>query len=318
MKRLLSLKVGVALLVGLLCAGTALALDGLSRPRYDAVAFVQDDQKAAQAETACSTCGDMTCADCCRCPGLIGGAELLLMDPHTSAGNNWGGPGGPFTEWGYEPAWRFWLGYQGANGAGVRVRYFEFDHNQTYFDPEKLENANVRDISLDYDAWYVDIEYFDNVQIGHWNAILHGGARHAELTRFDSIRWLEDPILYENRVLAKGWGLTAGVELRRPTVWMINLYADLRGSILFGDSVGQAFQNGQQVDGSFLENGTGAILEISTGVEKAWDLASGAQIFGRLGAEAQYWDGFIREFGNAEQGEAFGLFGWTFAVGLLR
>lgn len=314
----LPVKVGLALAAGLVWASSAMALDWLSRPQYDAVAFVQDSKESAAPSASCATCGDMVCDPCCRCPGLIGGAELLLMDPHNSAGNNWGGPGGPFTEWGYEPAWRFWIGYQGATGQGVRVRYFEFDHNQTYFDRQKAENRNVRDISLDYDAWYIDIEYFDHVQWGRWTATLHGGVRHAELTRFDTIRWIDDPNLYANRVLAKGWGLVAGVELRRPTLWMINLYGNLRGSILFGDSVGHEFVNGQQVEGSFLENGIGAIFEIGTGVEKTWALGNGAEIFGRVGTEVQYWDGFSREFGSFEQGEAFGLFGWTFAVGLVR
>jgi hypothetical protein len=303
----------------------AYGLDWLSRPKYDAVAYAQEqaDQSNTPAAGSCATCNQDFCDSCVGCPGLVGGAELLLMDPHNSAGNNIFGPGSAFTEWGYNPAWRFWLGYQGASGQGLRVRYFEFDQHEPYFDPEKLENAGVDSISLDYDAWYIDIEYFDTVQLGNWSALLHGGIRHAEATRYDTIVFAQTPDeLYARRVLAKGWGLTAGAELRRPIIYCLNLYANLRGSILFGDSVGHEFTfvEGELVEeeGTFLENGIGAIWEIGTGVERTWDLGTGAQLFGRIGTEVQYWDGFSREWTNMEQGEAFGLFGWTLAIGMIR
>ena len=309
--------VGLALAVMAVGLAPAYALDWLSRPQYDAVVF-SSDQGAKNQGAACQNC-EQPMMGACGCPGLIGGAELLLMDPHNSAGNNIFGPGSPFTEWGYNPAWRFWLGYQGPTGQGVRVRYFEFDQHEDYFDPNKVENAGVANISLDYNAWYIDIEYFDTVQIGQWSALLHGGIRHAELIRYDTLVLAQTPTEEDaRRVLGKGWGLTAGVELRRPIIYCVNLYANLQGSILFGDSVGHEFENGQQTSGTFLENGIGAIWELGTGVERSWDLGTGAQLFGRVGVETQYWDGFSRDPGDRAQGSAFGLFGWTLALGLVR
>ncbi len=314
MKRGMFVAFGIFVALGVAFVLPAQALDWLNRPQYDAVAFHEGEKPGADNAACCPGCGDLSCAGTCGCPGWVGGAELLFMDPHSSAGNNFGGPGGPYTEWGYRPAWRFWLGYQVASGQGIRVRYFEFDQNQDYFDPQQPENAGVTALSLDYDAWYIDVEYFDTIHLGgQWTALLHGGIRHAELARTDEMTYDFEYFSF-NRYLTSSWGLTGGLELRRPLICKLQMYSNLQGAILFGDSDSYTPQG--QID-NHLENGSQAMFELAFGVERTFDLASGAQLFGRVGVEAQYWNDFAREVDFA-QGESFGLFGYTFAVGLTR
>lgn len=304
---------GLLAIVSLVFATSAWAADPLGAVAYDMAAFA-DDQPVGN----CADCGVCDACDPCRCAGFVGGAELLLMDPHSSAGTNAFRVGNPYPEWAYRPAWRFWLGYQGADGQGLRLRYFEFDqYNEDVLDPANPEQGGVETAGVGFNAYYVDVEYTDQIQLGgQWGAMLHGGMRYAALKRFDMLFNAPITTLY-GQYLTCSWGLTGGLELRRPVFNTFDLYCNLQGSILFGDSDQYEYIDGGWVGEEHLENGVQAIFEIAFGLEKAYDLGNGAELFGRVGVEGQYWDGFARDYGF-EQGEAFGLFGYTFALGVNR
>ena len=57
------------------------------------------------------------CPICPNTPGIVAGAELLLIKPHHSEGET---PG-----FGVNAASRFWLGWSGENGLGLRARWFQ-------------------------------------------------------------------------------------------------------------------------------------------------------------------------------------------------
>ncbi len=309
-------------IAGLLFATSAQAADPLDAVAYDMAAFADEQPQQVTACDECGTCD--VCCDPCGCAGFFGGAELLLLDPHSSAGTNALGVGGPYPEWGYRPAYRFWLGYQGSGGQGLRLRYFQFDqYNEDVLDAANPEQGGFETAGVGFNAYYVDVEYTDTIQLGgQWSALLHGGMRYAAVDRFDMAYDAGVGTTY-GRYLTCSWGVTGGLELRRPIFAGWDLYANLQGSILFGDGDEYNWTDDPPSwDGeNHLENGTQAIWEISFGMEKAYDLGNGAELFGRVGVEAQYWDGFQREFvagGTYEQGEAFGLYGYTIALGINR
>ncbi len=303
-------------IAGLLFATSAQAADPLDAVAYDMAVFADEQPQQVTACNECGTC-DVSC-DPCGCAGFYGGAELLLLDPHSSAGTNAFSVGGPYPEWGYRPAYRFWLGYQGSGGQGLRVRYFQFDqYNEDVLDAANPEQGIYETAGIGFNAYYVDVEYTDTIQLGgQWSALLHGGMRYAALDRFD-MRFDSGAMggAY-GRYLTCSWGVTGGLELRRPMFYGWDLYANLQGSILFGD--GDHYDPlGDPPGEDHLENGTQSIWEIAFGMEKSYALGNGAELFGRLGVEAQYWDGFQREHPD-EQGEAFALYGYTFALGINR
>ena len=87
-----------------------------------------------------------TCTSCCRraccgCPGIVGGYDFLVLAPHFSNGVSYQllenvAPVSVWTQHGYptdyEMAPRFWLGYVGSNGLGVRARYMQYDHDASF------------------------------------------------------------------------------------------------------------------------------------------------------------------------------------------
>ena len=69
---------------------------------------------------AAATAGcESDCDDCCDRSGCIVGAEVLLLRAYESDGD--------FNDVNYDEAFRFWIGWQGAGGLGVRLRYFDYD-----------------------------------------------------------------------------------------------------------------------------------------------------------------------------------------------
>src|SRR5262245_43071239 len=87
----------------------------------------------------CDECCDDRCCQpsCCPC-GWYAGAELIVMKPRwndwealkvqTSSGNDSITSSVPH-DYDYDPSVRFYVGYAGCNGLGVRASWWEFDHN---------------------------------------------------------------------------------------------------------------------------------------------------------------------------------------------
>src|SRR5688572_603356 len=104
-----------------------------------------------------SSCG--CCDPCCRPAGVIGSAELLFLKPHHSMGIN--GVGGSTVndfDFDYEIAYRLSAGYQGSDGLGWRIRYFEFDHQAGI-------NVGANTQTADFETYVIDLEFIDSMSL---------------------------------------------------------------------------------------------------------------------------------------------------------
>lgn len=221
------------------------------------------------------------CADhCCSTPGMVAGAELVLARVFGSDNGMRGHD--------YEFAPRLWLGWQGANGVGARVRWFEyFEAN-----PASPDDSDLHVMTF-------DVEATSTLPMGsNWRGLLSGGIRYAE---YDELDEGGGPVLGKH-----GAGPLIGAELHRNLSYRLNMYGIVREAIIFGNGI-NTFSPGADDYEIF------AITEIQLGVEWNRALAGTARLFARAGVEGQ----FYHQVGDDDE-EAFGLFGGILSVGILR
>jgi hypothetical protein len=265
-----------------------------------------------------SGCGDSCCGNgcgccdpCCRPAGFIGSAELLFLKPHHSMGTR--GALGTDLDPDYDIAYRLSAGYQGSDGLGWRIRYFEFDH-QT----DAVVGANTD--SVDYETYVIDLEFIDSMSLGcYWDASVFGGFRYVE---FDE--------LYEARVTATGvpvtgrqfdhagYGLTLGGELRRCIGNGLAGFVNSRASVIMADedeTVLTPVAGWVLVDEEL--NNIYYIYEAQAGAQWTRELQQGGYLFARAFAEVQFWDNVSGEPGF-DGGESWGLGGFGFSAGVIR
>jgi hypothetical protein len=218
--------------------------------------------------------GGGCCDDCCRA-GFVGGAEVLWLKAYDSNGD--------FNEFNFDEGFRFWIGYQGDDGLGIRLRYFEYE--------QTADNGEFIDVE------YTDIEVFDSLQLGcNWDLYIGGGLRY---------------LGYEDNDLNLGadlddslWGVgpVLSAELYRHIGDRAALYAIGRQSIIVGNGLN---------DGIATRDMTGSVTEIQLGgqVHREWN---GGLLFGRIGWETQgYYDIHDNE-------ELVTLMGLALSVGIMR
>jgi len=161
-----------------------------------------------------SCCGEPACGGGCGgCGGLEGGVEVMLFEVYANHGV--GGTGSDFFEdFDMSTDLRYWIGYQGANGLGIRGRYFDFDGDNTVDDE------------------FVDITMFDvegtaALSLCQWDFLAFAGVRWGEIAWSD-----EDG---GDGFEFQGLGTTLGVDARRPIWCNIAAVGGIRYSALFGD-----------------------------------------------------------------------------------
>jgi hypothetical protein len=204
----------------------------------------------------------------------------------------------------FEIAGRAAAGWQLADGFGVRARYWEFDH------PE-LNAVAVAAGPLagfagtafnNWDAWVADLEAFDATDFGGWSITWSAGFRYVEYVEERGVvgAIAAAPTLFQVGKRFDGIGLTNGIEFRRTVLLNAGAFAKLRGSVLVGDEVDTVDAIGV---GAILGIGDGTvateqinvikfIYEAQAGVEYVVPGFFGGYLFGRAGAEVQYWDNF--------------------------
>ena len=215
------------------------------------------------------------CDDCCKA-GCIAGGEVLWLKAFEGDG--------AFGDFNYDEAYRFWVGYQGASGLGVRFRYFNFDTD--------ADNGDV------FETTHTDLEIYDMVQIGcHWDLLVGGGIRYLDVN-FSTIGG-------EAFESFTGPGPVVTAELYRHISDRAALYAIGRESILVG-----SFRN---LGGGLQEDSTTMVSELQLGGQLHRELASGALLFGRAGWEAQYYHDISD--GNETP---ISLIGVGFSAGIMR
>lgn len=265
-------------------------------------------------DSACDSCCDGCCDPCCRPAGIIGSAEVTFLKPHTGIGM---GVVDDFA-FGYEVAPRVTVGYQGSDGLGYRLRYWEFNHTQR--DPGGFANDEVA-----YDTYVVDLEFVDSMSLGcYWDASIFGGFRYLEFG-------VEYNVFAANGQIAAGSqsygnssiGLTLGGELRRCIGNGLAAYVNTRTSLMMGDEKefrvnvqnGPAVLNDTELDNIYY------IWEAQTGAQWTRELEMGGYLFFRAGVEIQIWDNMAGSGPagvNGQSTEDWGLGGGTISAGIIR
>jgi len=230
------------------------------------------------------TCGadsDGSCDDCCKA-GFVAGAEAVWLKAFEGDGN--------FGDFNYDDGFRFWIGYQRADGLGIRFRYFDFD--------QEADNGDL------FETTHTDLEIYDTVQIGcNWDLVVGAGIRYLDInfSTFDEeigpaqIRLLES---------FTGTGPVVTAELYRHISDRAALYVIGRESILVGN-----FRD----SGLLQEDSTLMVSEIQLGGQVHREMSSGALLFGRAGVEAQYYHDL-----SDDNETPISLMGVVFSAGIMR
>jgi len=279
------------------------------------IAELEASQHHGGGAVGCSSCGDSCCDlgcggcdPCCRPAGVIGGAEIAFLKFHESLGTR--GADGTDLDPGYDPAYRLWAGYQGSDGLGWRVRYWEFDHTTS----AAGAIAGTTD-ALGVDTYVLDLEFIDSMNLGcNWDASWFGGFRYVE---FDQLRVATENttglVVNGHEFDNAAYGLTLGGELRRCIGYGLAGFVNARGSVLFGDQ--SEYDELGLIDEEL--NNIYYMWEAQAGVQWTRELEMGGYLFARAAAEVQYWDNFVGE-PFFDGGESVGFGGLSLSAGIIR
>ncbi len=267
---------------------------------------VQQSAPCTSCDSGCGEClADGDCDPCCRSAGYIGGVEMTWVKPHSSGGVR----GARFDiDFGYDIAPRYWLGFQGSDGLGWRVRYWQFDHRETV----PAGSAALTD-SISYDAYLLDAELFDSRHLGCcWDATVSAGFRYVEFDQERVVFGTTNRVAVEgNQFENSSIGVTVGGELRRSMGAHAAGFISTRASVLMGDEIETQIVNGNWAPVDRELDNVYYIWEAQSGVQWSQELGCG-EFFTRAAFEMQIWDNF------AGTGEDWGLGGISFSAGILR
>ncbi len=225
------------------------------------------------------------CEDRCKQSGVFGEVELLLLQYHRADGIRIGTGAGESGEWDYKTSPRITLGYVSGSGLGLRGRYWEFDQFQPI--------GTVAGEGLGVDTFNVDFEVFETFDLScNWKVELSGGLRYNEFTE----NMINSGGVEDRRISVDGWGLMAGVEAQRK-LRLGSLYGRARGVVMLTDKhLYNELSGGGATQNLALNDVTAGMLELSIGYELDHRLANGSVVFGRIGAECQYWSDYSNSF----------------------
>ena len=249
------------------------------------------------------------CNPCCRSQGWFGSAQAVWLKPHHTDGTGFAQVGGN-VETDAELSPRLELGYARCDGLGWRVRYWEYDHAFVGGHP-------MEPFGIGWDTWVGDFEVVDSTALGcDCDATFSLGYRHVEYAEtLDG----GGPIIKA----FEGDGLTASVELRCPLTCGWGLFANTRGSALYGEE-DLSFLEDDVVSFAFhQEANVKYIWEAQAGIEWIRCHPCGGYWFARAFGEVQYWDAFgiglvVNDSGDFARDSSVGFAGFGFSLGVVR
>jgi hypothetical protein len=217
-----------------------------------------------------------------------------------------------------EPSPRVWIGYVAPNGAGIRARYWQFDHESNTVsaadfegDPPVLIALETLTTSLEMHVLDVELTYQREFPV--WTLIGSVGVRYAHLER-DGIfeRVFPDDDFMEKEFFEsdfEGYGATVALEGRRRIAGGLSGFVNTRGSILAGNRKTAVYRfdipSGQPPTLDVYENrrtdDSLVVGELQIGAE--WATTTGPwQWFVRTALEVQYWrdGGHVLEGGGED------------------
>ena len=219
--------------------------------------------------------------------GLTAGADVVFLRPF--------GTDDGMLSHDYQAAPRVWLGWQGANDFGMRLRWF--DYNQ--YNAGSDQRPRV-------EATHFDLEMTSAVELdGNWDVLLSGGTRYAQALTSEQ----PDEGQASSHVEGKrGLGPLLGLELSRSLPDNMGLYVLTRTSLQFGDG----FDTSDSPDeGDEHGYEAFAVTEIQMGTEWNRPLFGTALTFARAGVESQ----FYHQVADSDD-ESLALFGAVFSFGI--
>jgi hypothetical protein len=276
----------------------------VSSPLEERIAVLENELRLLQ-ESASLTDGTRqqpaceSCCTCCPSNRFQIGADVLFLRPHSSTGL---GPEGIayFANNEIFPSWRAWIGLNGPNGVGVRLRHFEFD--------QILIAAGD---SFGLDTKITDLELTCRKQFGEWNVLVSGGARYVN---FHEDRFIngQNASRFVDTDLT---GIVIGGEIARPLFCGISGYGIVRSAAAYGDMTGQVPQGNVVV----LDEVQSFMWEAQLGLEMQRMTGLGNMTV-RFGVEAQNWDdiSFKAVSGTNSVRESIGLFGFVGGLSFSR
>ncbi|MFN0021155.1 MAG: Lpg1974 family pore-forming outer membrane protein [Pirellulaceae bacterium] len=227
--------------------------------------------QAPQQAPTMMECVTGACEECC-CPrgGWVGGAGVYVIKPHwttnpafattvtSGAVNIDSQTDFPYS---YYATPLVWFGYVGENGLGARTRFWLFDQsstltrtndgNVTYISAAPLNYLNSSSTAGDsltftsgLDVDVVDFELTQTFQVGAFTGQLSAGGRYTRIQQ--SYHHVETPQsglddIVDSSHSFDGFGPSLGAEVKRSLLNSgFSLYANGRGSLLFGKSSQQA------------------------------------------------------------------------------
>jgi hypothetical protein len=209
-------------------------------------------------------------------------------------------------------AQRVWLGYEGDQGGGVRLRWFTFDNDLNYVG--QAENGSVFPLAgtanLDVDA--LDVELTQCGDFGTWQWLASGGVRYGRASlRENDINFETTPdFVWAGRTgyEFEGAGPTVNVEGHRPILADgVSIFGRGRTALLYGDlNLWSAFDsNGvYRIHDEFVQVWE---IQFGTEIERSFDACD---LVARIFWEAQRWDsdsGFLGDLGFHGFGTSIGL-----------
>jgi len=264
---------------------------------------------AAECDDACCDTGFEACCDPCAdacCGGLVFDVEFTFLQYNQEGGVT--DQTGSSAEFDYELAPRFELGYVGADGLGLRTRYWELDDDTT--------SAAGNPVGVD--TYNIDLEVFQQYCLGHKTTFeIAFGLRYMELWQGSADLAAPSAVISN----FSGFGGTMAAEAKRAALCG-NLYARARMSVLVGDA-GIRDLSPRRTRGSFADDCTATQTELGLGYEICRSTGLGVVTL-RGGYEWQNWanmavaDTSFGGIGNDDVVEDAGFSGFVIGLGLER
>lgn len=255
---------------------------------------------------ACQSC---ECDD--DCGRYYAGYEVVIVTPYQSNNTAILAFNDPVIEhvgfdWGLEPSSRIELGYLGAKGAmGWRARYWQFDQSTTLDVDGSValtqDEGSIIWASLDDADTIIGLVDVDTAVMTHSidlhvldlelqtqatkNFLVSGGFRYAEIDQ--SYLADTDEGIAMGDIKFRGYGPTLAGEFSRPMYCGWDVFANGRGSMMFGQQQFRASDDGGN-DIMEVEN-TGTLagaMEMQMGLK--WT-SRNDRFFFKSALEAQYW-----------------------------
>ena len=252
-------------------------------------------------DTGCceDVCCDACCDPCAPSGSFIFMAEALFLKYHRADGARVGYGANETAEFDLEFSPRLTAGYMGANGLGIRGRWWLYDHSASV--PETDGGA------LGVDTWNLDIELVQALNLGRCVTLeISGGLRYNDFTEtMTDIQGANNGIFDDARSNQfDGFGLVLGAEVIANAYDGINVYGRIRYATLMDD---KTVSNNSLINGGselfpqnvVLRDVVVGQLELAAGIELARQTSMGNAFF-RFGVEYQTWYDYSTEFALAD------------------